>query len=189
MSDPDKTTNSPFDPIFDSYLEHQFGAMDKINAESDIVALRAEPREIPRRYIAQFRCTTIVRQDGKEPELSNGPIDIGINFSSTHLRKAPHPSMVFTLLRPLDLFHPNFLGSAICTTVRPGAGLNDMVFNLWSMLTFQRMRSGIRTEHPLNIDAATWCNRSLDQFPTDTRPLFRRVEPEAAIPAIEFSED
>jgi hypothetical protein len=182
------STDPPFDPIFDSFLQRQFEAMEKINTDSDIVVLRAQPREIPRRYIAQFHCTTMVRRGGREPELSNDPIDIGINFSATHLRKAPHPSMTFTLLQPLDLFHPNFLGSAICTTVRPGAGLNDMVFNMWTMLTFQSMRSGIRTEHPLNRDAATWCNRNLGQFPTDTRPLFRRTETEAAAPVIEFSE-
>ena len=182
------STNSPFDPIFDSFLQQQLEAMQKINRDSEIVVLRAEPREIPRRYIAQFRCTTVIRRNGNEPELSNGPIDIGINFPATHLRKAPHSSMVFTLLRPLDLFHPNFLNSAICTTVRPGAKLNDLVFNMWAMLTFQNMRSGVRTEHPLNKDAASWCNRNLGQFPTDTSPLYRRVQPDATAPTIEFSE-
>lgn len=188
MTDKIESTNGSFDPIFDSFLQRQFKAMQKINAESDIVVLRPQPREIPRRYIAQFRCTTVVRRDGSEPELNNGPIDIGINFSAAHLRKSQPSSLVFTLLRPLELFHPNFLGSSICTTVRPGAGLHDMVFNMWTMLTFQRMRSGIRTEHPLNLEAANWCNRNNGKFPTDTRPLFHRPQAEADAPAIEFSE-
>ena len=189
MTDQSTATNSPFDPIYDSFLQRQFEAMQKINANSDIVTLTPQPREIPRRYIARFQCPTIVKLPGSEPELSDAPIDIGINFPANHLRKAPHASMVFTLLRPLELFHPNFKDSHICTTVRPGAGLNDLVFNMWAMLTFQPlMRSALRTEHPFNQEAASWANRNLSLFPTDTRPLFRRPDADESTPKIEFSE-
>ena len=94
-------------------------------------------------------------------------VGVGIWFHPEYLRVA-RPYDTVTLLGPRQLLHPNIRFPGICIgRMPPGTSLVDLVYQIFEMLTFNR----VTANDPLNPAATEWWLRHQDRFPLDTRPL------------------
>ena len=159
------------DPIFEAFLRRQHSQGMELASQSDLVQLLPvmEGSEPPRRYVARFFCTTLVRQgDGVVTEASESAV--GIYFPSDYLRRIG-PLQVLTMLDPAGIFHPNIRWPAVCTgRIVPGMELVDLLYQMFEILTYHNWAS----HDAMDPVAASWARNNQDRLPVDRRPLKRR---------------
>ena len=162
------------DRIFNGFLTRQFTEGMALAAESDLLALHAEPASPPQRYVARFACRGLVRlDDGTVSEAD--AFAVGIYFPPDYLRAA-HPLQVLTWLGPRNVFHPNISDRApvICIgRITPGTALVDLCYQCFEIITYQKCT--MREDDALNAVACTWARSNQHRFPIDARPLKRRA--------------
>lgn len=158
------------DPILRKWLMNQERAWELFAPETDIVSLQGIREDgVCRRYIAEFRCNGLIRVPGHEPEVAD-LFGVGIYFGDNHLRKAEPLGMCW-LLGPENTFHPNIRHPIVCPGhVWTGITLKDLVYQVYSILTYQNMS----LDDCLSEGAAAWARDNRHRFPIDTRPLKRR---------------
>ncbi len=173
------------DKILDGFLRRQFEQGMALANECDRFDLvPLDPPPAPRRYIACFHCTGLVRTPSGEVTEAN-QFAAGIVFPDDYLRRAD-PFQVLTWLGPRAVFHPNISDCAplICVgRIAPGMPLVELIYQLHQIITFNK--ATMREDDALNHDACAWTRRNLSRLPVDRRPLKRRrlelaVEPVGA---------
>ncbi len=179
------------DRILHGFLTRQHAEGLALAAESDILALDAEPASPPQRYVVRYACRALVKLD----DGSLGETDacaVGIYFPPDYLRVA-HPLQVLTWLGPRNIFHPNISDRApvICIgRLAPGTGLVDLCYQVYEIVTYQKYT--LREDDALNHSACAWARRNLARLPIDGRPLKRRalqLQVELRPPAAPAQED
>ena len=161
---------SIMDRILQSFLERQYQDALTLAAQSDMFTLLpfADTLGPPQLYRVLLYCKGLVMQSGRIVEAQQ--FDIGIRFNDDHLRRFD-PTMV-SLLEPLNVWHPNILGPAICVgKMAPGVQLKDLIHQLYEIVTYQNWAS----HDGLNGDAMQWARNNQSLFPVDRRPLKRRA--------------
>jgi hypothetical protein len=162
------------DRVFHGFLQRQFEEGMALAAESDLLDLTplGSPPSPPRRFIAHFRCTGLVRDDGGEARQANDFL-VGIRFPDDYLRRC-NPFEVVTWLWPREIWHPNIANDKplICLgRLTPG---KDLVYILHQLHDIIRYRKVTMVEgDSLNREACAWARRNQHLFPLDNRPLKR----------------
>jgi hypothetical protein len=167
------------DRIFTSWLGRQFEEGMALAAESDLLHLVPVGAAPYQRYIADFRCTGLVRTDAGEIVEADRFL-VGVWFPDQYLREAD-PFTVLTWLGPREVFHPNIGDRApfICVgRIVPGTSLVDLLYRCFEVITYNRVT--VREDDALNKTACAWARCSQRRFPVDLRPLKR---PSAGIDA------
>lgn len=156
------------DPVFSAFLRTQRQKAHELTAAADLLQLQPELGDEPRRYIAHFSCESLVRLPNGDIAKSNSVV-AAIMFPSDYLRTVD-PRVVVTILQPLNVWHPNVNGRLICLGhLPPGTGLTELLFQIWDVLTFNR----VSAHDGLNPEACEWARNHREMFPIDRRPLKR----------------
>jgi hypothetical protein len=128
----------------------------------------------PRRYIARFYCTGLVRRDDGSVEEAND-FQVGIFFPGDYLRRA-EPFEVLSWHGPMEVHHPNiaYMAPFVCIGhLAPGTPLVEILYRLFEVITYQNVTM---SEHDaLNKAACEWARRNRARLPVDRRPLKWRV--------------
>ena len=161
------------DPVFRSWLEHQYEASVALAAASDVVTVLAAPGpRPPQRFIARFRGPTLVREETAIAR-TDGFVVL-FQFPDDYLRSVTDAAQIVCLLEPANAFHPNVAYPFVCIGhVAPGTGLVELIYQVYEMLGFQKMTP--REDDALNPDACVWARRHMHLFPLSTAPLRRRA--------------
>ena len=160
------------DSVLIGFLSRQLDDSRALNDASDLV--RVTPCDGPpaQHYLAEFRCRGLVTRGGGDV-IEHEHFVIGISFPADYLRRA-YPAEVLTVLSPLNVFHPNVRGPAICVgRLKPGTTLVDLLYQCFEILTYAKVT--MREDDALNRAACAWARGHVDRFPTDRRPLKRRA--------------
>lgn len=160
------------DAILDGFLSNSHNAAMALALDSDRVKLLPAAGDPPRKFVAEFNCRGLVREDSGDIVLAEKFV-VGIFFSSDYLRGKPDGLQVVTLLSPPNLWHPNVRWPYMCLgNLRPGTDLVSLLYQTYEVLTWQKWAA----HDGLNPAACEWA-RNVDpgHFPTDRRPLRRRT--------------
>ena len=164
----------PTDQVLIGFLRRQREEGMALAEQSDCLDLMAvDDGPAPRRYLARFGCTGLVRTQQGEIVTADDFL-IGIAFPNDYLRRL-NPFEVLTWLGPSNVFHPNISDRApfICLgRLAPGTGLVEILYQCFDLITYRK--ATVREDDALNRDACCWARRNLDRFPIDPRPLKRR---------------
>jgi hypothetical protein len=160
------------DKIMTGFLQAQLAAGLALARSSDIVRLRTEPGPLPQRYIAEFRCKTLLA--GPTGSVAPGTgCEVLIWFQDDYLRRAEVPEVV-SLIRPVNLYHPNVRFPFICVgRLKPGTPLVDLLYQIFEIVTYQKITMNER--NALNFAACQWARANLSRLPLERRPLKRRA--------------
>ena len=160
------------DTIFQSFLEAQHERGLALVSANDRVTLEPMAGDPPYCYLARFNCHGLVQN-------SHGGIEnhdrwaIGIRLPDNYLKTQVHVAEILTFLGPPHIFHPNFRPPFVCLTVRPGTPLDELLYSLYDLLTWNVYGVG---DDGLNPGAAQWArHQPAARFPLDRRPLRRVV--------------
>jgi hypothetical protein len=165
------------DLIYDAFLQRQYQEGMALAESSDLLDLAALPpgESAPRRYVARFSCTGLVRaEDGAITEADL--FVVGIWFPHDYLLRRPSEGLTFEVLRwlaPANVYHPNISDRAplVCIgQIGGGTTLVDILFQLHEIITFNKVNMG----DGLNAGACAWARLHQAEFPVDRRPLKRR---------------
>jgi hypothetical protein len=157
------------DPIFSRFIQRQLEEGMKLSESSDLFTL------VPfssRRFLAQFRCKGLAREEGRIVESNQW--NIGIFFPEDYLRRAVDVSQVLMYLGPTEPepWFVNIRPPFICMHIAPGAGLTDLIYGLYDLLTWNLYSTA---DNGLNSACAQWArHQDPKRFPVDKRPLKRR---------------
>lgn len=166
------------DLIYETFLHRQHEEGMALADSSDLLDLMGlPPGELaPRRYIASFSCTGLVRADDGSITRADR-FDVGIWFPHDYVRRLPSEGLTFEVLRwlaPSNVFHPNISDRAplVCIgQISGGTTLVDILFQLFEIITFNKVNMG----DGLNRDACAWARSHQAEFPVDRRVLKRRA--------------
>jgi hypothetical protein len=158
------------DEILGSFLERQFEQIQDLAAHSDVVEILRHGPPPPDRYILRFHCKGLVRTAEGIGQADH--FDFGIHFPPDYLRRI-EVAEVITMLWPPEIFHPNCRFPFICVgRMRPGTGIRDIAYQLYEMMTYNRVV--MREDDALDHAACAWARQNQDRFPLEVRPLRRR---------------
>lgn len=162
------------DAILQSFLEAQRVEAEALAAASDILTLACLEPQV---WLAAFACRGVVRAaDG-----SIGATDrfvVGYRFGDEFLRGVV-PAQVVHLLEPANAFHPNVRAPAVCLgPIAPGTPFVELLYRTYDLLTYRNFTP--REDDSFDAAACAWARRNPERFPTDPRPLKRRVMVSAA---------
>jgi len=158
------------DPVLGSFLRAQLDRAVSLAAASDILRVSHDGSATPRRYVAQFSCTSLIKIAGQEPRKTEAQFDFGICFPDDYLRE-PEPKQVVTVLRPWTVYHPNVAGPFICLgRLTGGTPIDDILFQIYEIISYQKWSA----HDGLNEEACEWARGHQDLFPLDRRPLKRK---------------
>lgn len=159
------------DAILHGFLERQYEEGMALAAASDLFDLVPLGDQPPQKYLAHFRCTGLVRADDSTIIEANDFVAY-IWFRNDHLR-AVDPMTLVTFLEPRRITHPNIRAPFVCLgKVGVGIALTDIIFQLFEMITYNR----VKLDDALDGEAAAWARQNLHRFPVDRRPLKRRAD-------------
>lgn len=164
------------DKITARFLEKQAEEGAHLASESDILHLEALVRgQGPaQHFLAHFSCDTYVVLPDRRVERATGCV-VGIYLPDDYLRQASTYE-VLTWLHPTTVFHPNIRPPHMCVGerfLRPGTPLVELLYQIHAVITYRKWASA----HGLNPDACQWAINNQPLFPSDSRPLKRRVLP------------
>jgi hypothetical protein len=160
--------------ILDSFLRRQYEEGKRLAAESDLLRLIPVGSEPYDRFVAEYRCTGLVRQANGEISEANR-FAVGVWFPGDYIRRAD-PFQVLTWLFPRHAWHPNIGDKApvICVgRIAPGTPLIDILYQVFEIITFNKVT--MREDDALNLAACAWARQNTHRFPIDHRPLKRRA--------------
>lgn len=158
------------DQVFHPFLKAQYAAGMALAQLSDRLTLEPYAGDPPWCYVAHFRCRGLTQNAAGGIE-EHDRWSVGIRFPEDYLRARVQPPEVLTLLSPTNAFHPNCRHPFICTEVRPGMPLVEILHALHDLFTWNVF--GIRDDG-LNRAAAQWARRQPpERFPLDRHPLRR----------------
>jgi hypothetical protein len=164
--------------VRDAFLRAQLDAGLALAGASDILELTPLEGMPPDRYIADFRCRSLIH-NGSAVLLADRFL-VGIHFPENYLRVF-QPERVITILAPHNIWLPNVRGPFLCPGhMLAGTPLVDILFQVFEVLTAQRMTLDER--HALHPAVCAWARDNGHMFPTDRRPLRRRADGGAAQP-------
>jgi hypothetical protein len=162
------------DAVLHGFLTEQQGEALALAASSDLVTVIPCDGPPASHYVVEFRCRGLVRL-GHGEIVDRDRFAVGVSFPPDYLRRA-HPAEVLTVLAPMNVFHPNVRGTAICVgRLKPGTRLVDLIYQCFEIFTFAKVT--MREDDALNRDACVWARQNVDRFPIDKRPLKRRALP------------
>ena len=168
------------DAILSSFLERSHDEAMALAASSDLLDLEPLAGTPPMRFIAHFKCRSLVYRDNTVQEAEQ--FAVGFSFPRDYLRSAPQPLRMITWLGPHDIHHPNILGPFICVgKLAQGVGLVELLYQTFELITFQRVT--MREDDALNAAACAWARQHVEELPIDTRPLkWRRANDDTGAP-------
>jgi hypothetical protein len=169
---------STMDTVFASFLEAQRNEALAMADASDILDIRVFG---PQHLLAGFSCKGLaLDRDGSVVEV--GRFEVGIFLHEGYLRRV-HPGLLLTVYGPLNVWHPNVHGTAICIgAIDPGTSVVDLLHRVFEVLSYQNL--GTREDDALRPEACAWARNNTHRFPVDARPLKRRVlDLQASAPA------
>ncbi len=161
------------DRVFAGWLTRQCEEGLALAAASDLLSLLPLEALLSQRYLAEYRCTGLVKTATGEIAEANR-FAVGIWFPDEYLRVAD-TFQVLTWLEPRQAFHPNISARApfICIgPLAPGTPLVDILYRCHEVITFNRLT--MVESNALNLEACAWARRNQQRFPVDRRPLKRR---------------
>jgi len=165
------------DRVVENFLKRQLQVARQFTAASGIVKIAHVPMPgenpaLPQHYVAEFACRGLVKQpDGSVTEADR--FVVGIYFPDSYLRSA-NTFETLTWIGPLNVYHPNILPPLICVGerfMRPGTGLEAIIYQVHSVITYVRWSS----HAGLNEEACQWARNNQNRFPVDRRPLKTRA--------------
>jgi hypothetical protein len=157
--------------VFEAFLAQQHVDGMRLAEASDLLHLTPVSGLPPDRYIADFRCIGLVKDDQGIHRADRFLIQIA--FPGSYLEEV-EPASVLTVLAPDNIFHPNVKGPWICPGhLHPGTPLVDVLWQIFEILTFHRVTTN--EFNALNPDACGWARDHRELFPLDPRPLRRRA--------------
>ncbi len=177
------------DKVFDGFLRHQYEEGMALAASSDLLDLSAQPPlpfegAIPRRYLARFSCTGLIRPDRGDVYEANR-FEVVVWFHDEYLRY-PDPTRVLSWLWPIHVYHPNIRKPYICVgQLTPRTSLVELLYQCFEVITFQKVT--MQEHDALNAEACAWARANRKRFPVDSRPLKRRRSEPGVIRAQERS--
>lgn len=160
-------------PIWRSFLEQQYAASVELAAHSDVMTIHPLANAIgpPTRYIARYRCTSILRGADGQIGPAESECAVGITLAEDHLRYVD-PLRVVTWLGPSNIVQPNLRPPFACVGhVFPGIELVDLLYSVYEMICYFNWAS----DDALNEEAAAWARRHQHLFPVERRTLRRRT--------------
>jgi ubiquitin-protein ligase len=158
------------DFIRQGFLIDQFRQAVGITRASDLVRVLPAAGDPPDRYLALFRCRSLVREEDGAIH-PHDDFTFGICFPEDYQRTV-QPRLVVSAAPPWNLWHPNITYGApfICLGhLVPGTQLEDIVQQIFDVLTFHKCSP----HDPLNEAAAEWVRNHREQLPLDRRPMRR----------------
>jgi hypothetical protein len=160
------------DDILDSFLRHEIERARQLAAASAVLTFTLEPVDLPRRFVAEYRCQGLVREpDGTIHEADRWLV--GISIPDNYLRgPTVDPFRILTWLGggSADVFHPNIRSPLICIgRLDPGMDFQFLLYQLYEIITWQKFQLA----DCLNPEAAQWARHNLNRLPIDPRPLQR----------------
>jgi hypothetical protein len=159
------------DDVLATFLEGQREPALALSDQSDILELTSLEGKPPDRYVADFRCRTVIRENGRI--LFVDRIIVGIRFPQDYMRVFA-PERLISILAPRNIWLPNVRGPLLCPGhMRPGTPMVDLLFQIHEVLSGQRVTLDERWA--LNAEACAWARRNRHMLPTDRRPLCRRT--------------
>ena len=162
------------DHVREAFLEQQYAEGMALADASDLVKLTPVAGTPPERYLAEFRCRGLVRNEGGEI-VEADHFSVGIWFPDDYLREAD-PFVVLTWLRPRAVWHPNISNRApfICVgRLAAATPLVGILYRIFEVITFARVTPV--EDEALNREACAWARAHQHLLPVDRRPLKRRV--------------
>lgn len=158
--------------IFESFLMHQHEEVMDLARSSDQLELIPLDGPPPQHYVAEFRCTGLVRAPGGEI-VEADRFAIGLWMPDNYLSEVD-PFKVATFLGPIEAFHPQIRPPWICLgRLIPGMSLREILFQAWEVITWRKVT--MREDDALNAAACAWARQNTHRFPTDQRALKRRT--------------
>jgi hypothetical protein len=169
------------DNVFRGFLQRQQKAATELTAASSLVSVTPaavansivadSDCELPRHYLAEFRCTGLIRSPGGEVAEADRFL-VGVYFPDHYLQSA---SSFETLvwLAPREIFHPNIAAPLVCcgeAFMRRAPGIVEIAYQLFAMISWSRYAA----HDALSPAAAQWARSNLHRFPVDRRPLKAR---------------
>jgi hypothetical protein len=155
------------DKVFGGFLRAQHAAATALAEASDILAVDFRG---PQHALASFACKGLVR-DRAGNVVEADRFAIGIFLHDGYLRRAL-PPLLFTVITPTTVWHPNVNRTAICIgPIEPGTGIVDLLHRLYEVITYQNL--GTREDDALQPEACAWARHNMGRFPLDARPLKR----------------
>ena len=156
------------DPVFDNFIQRQHEEGMKLANSSDLFTL------VPlfsRRFLAEFRCKGLAREQGRIVERDFWAIEV--RFPENYLRRSVHITEVLSYCGSArQPWHPNIRAPFICMHLATGAPLVEIIYGLYDLLTWQLVSTA---DEGLNHEAAQWYrHQDPRRFPIDKRPLKRR---------------
>ena len=138
------------------------------------------------RAVLAFHTETLAQRPGGQVVRYTGAVVTGFRYHRDFMSIAPLPTEIVCVLKPRP-FHPNIhaASGAICLGhPAPGITPREILFQVWSALTFQLRVARLEPWQALNQEAAEYCRRCAARFPLTARGLFEPAdaEPEYALP-------
>ncbi len=159
------------DMILTRWWEKNWPDASRLAGESDLVRVESLHDRAPRHLVARFSCKGLVREaDRRVVEADH--FEVGIWIPPDYQIRAD-TRQVFTVLWPLNVWHPNILGPFLCAGhLHPGMSIVDLLYQVYEILTYHNFAPN----DALNPDAAAWARQpdNRARFPIDRRPLKRR---------------
>jgi hypothetical protein len=160
------------DPVFTGFLESQHEQGMVLSNRSDVMTLHPLGGPPPQLFIAEFDCRGLRGKPADGLQVAN-QWRVGIGFPNDYLRRANFLHVI-QLLSPLDAWHPNVRGPALCVgRMTPGTPLVDILYQVLEIITYRRYTP--REDDALNRQACAWARANQARFPLDDRPLVRRI--------------
>jgi hypothetical protein len=168
------------DRIFEFFLRRQYEDGMALADQSDLLELLPVGPEPVQRYVARFRCNTLVR--GRRGEITEAAEFAVAFFFAADFLRCVRPLEAVTWLGPDSAFHPNVRPPLICVgRIPPGTSLVELLYQAHAVGTGAKVT--VQETDALNWDACAWARRNQHRYPADRRPL-KRAEVDFAVEEI-----
>ena len=160
------------DLVMRDWLAHEHAEVMQFSARSDVVKVAPIEGDPPFKYLVQLRCKGLAHANDRIRVVDHHVF--GVRFPEDYLRVGCHPARLVTWLEPITEFAPNIRAPLCCIgPVAPGMGLLNVIYQVHSMVTWQRFTA--REDDALNQTACLWARQNMDRLPIDrSRSLIRR---------------
>lgn len=156
------------DSIIRGFREAQFGRGMALAARSRRIRLEPLMGAPPATYMLHLDCHGLVQSAAGEVEVHDRWA-MGLRIPDNYLRAQVHVAEVVTLLGPRHAFHPNLRHPFVCMTIHPGMPLDELIYALYDLVTWNVFGVG---DDGLQPAAAQWArHQPPGRFPIDRRPL------------------